>query len=128
MAKQNKPAPQQQQVIRAQFSYQGIIPPAGEMERYEQIHPGFADRLLKLTEEEGKHRRRIENRIVNTSIVSAFTSQICALISALGVIYLCYYAFSKGYAVPAASIASVVIVSVVLAFLRRGKQPTKDQR
>jgi uncharacterized membrane protein len=60
MAKQNKPAPQKQQpqqVFRAQFSYQGIIPPSGEMERYEQLHPGFADRLLKLTEEEGNHRR-----------------------------------------------------------------------
>lgn len=42
--------------------YFGIIPSSKEMERYENICPGSADRILKMAEEELQHKRLLETK------------------------------------------------------------------
>jgi len=51
-------------LIQAEAVYfrQGPLPDAREMQRYEQILPGSADRILKMTESEGSHRHDTEKR------------------------------------------------------------------
>ena len=63
-SKSNTKRPQQavvrhQQVISQQI-HQGPIPNSEEMMRYEQIEKGFADRIMKMAEENGAHRRALE--------------------------------------------------------------------
>jgi len=127
MPKQNKPTHQQAKstLVSASYTYQGIIPPAHEMERYEQIRPGFADRILKMSEDEGAHRRKMERRIVSLSGLTTTLSQLCALASVGGVLYVCYFAFSEGHPASAATIATGVLASVALAFMRGRNQPKK---
>jgi len=50
------------QLVRAEAFYSGPLPHAGEMERYERVLPGSADRLVSMTESEAAHRHEIEKR------------------------------------------------------------------
>ncbi|WP_254908530.1 DUF2335 domain-containing protein [Halomonas citrativorans] len=38
------------------LTYSGPLPPSSEMERYESIMPGAADRILFMAEQQQKHR------------------------------------------------------------------------
>lgn len=40
--------------------YSGPIPPPEALARYEQLTPGLADRIVKMAETEGDHRRALE--------------------------------------------------------------------
>ena len=57
----NKPSRQTQVTqVEAHHQYNGPIPEAREMASYEAINPGFADRILKMAENQAAHRQEIE--------------------------------------------------------------------
>ncbi len=45
----------------ASYSYAGPLPPASELNAYEQILPGAAERILAMTEKEQSHRHQSED-------------------------------------------------------------------
>lgn len=54
--------------------YSGPIPSAAELERYEQVCPGLADRLvnmaerqISMAESQMKHRQVLENKVISTN-------------------------------------------------------------
>ena len=42
-------------------SWEGPLPPPGILKGYEETCPGAADRLIRMAEEQGEHRRRMED-------------------------------------------------------------------
>ena len=46
----------------AQQHYSGPIPPPEYLAKYNEIHPGLAERIIIMAESESVHRRKIENR------------------------------------------------------------------
>lgn len=62
--KQDAAARQLISVISHYQSYHGPTPPASELQGYENIIPGSANRIIKLAEEEASHRRGLEKNIV----------------------------------------------------------------
>lgn len=65
------------------YSYQGPIPQAEELGRYNMIVPGAAERIIKMAEEEQqieKIRGEQDYRIRKYGIVTGFFGYICALI------------------------------------------------
>ena len=46
--------------IQQQFS--GPLPAPAVLEQYDKLHPGLAERIVVMAEEEGKHRRQMESR------------------------------------------------------------------
>ena len=43
-----------------QVTFSGPIPPPEILAKYEELKPGFAERIIKMAEEQGKHRRLLE--------------------------------------------------------------------
>jgi uncharacterized membrane protein len=60
-AHQVAPAAGHEIQVQGKF-YTGPLPQAEEMERYERITPGLADRIVKMAEKEQGHRHKIERR------------------------------------------------------------------
>ena len=64
-------------------SYEGPIPPAGMLQQYEAALPGTADWILTQAAAQGKHRRKLESRIVNrgtfAELLAAFSAPLIAL-------------------------------------------------
>lgn len=69
-------------------SFAGPLPPPGMLAEYDQIHPGTADRIITQFEEQGRHRRKLENRVVWHNVISATTGQVMAFILLLGALGL----------------------------------------
>lgn len=63
--------------------YEGPLPPSAELERYEAIMPGLADRIVKMAEDQLAHRQALEVRAVNAGIRHASTGQVIAGIIAV---------------------------------------------
>ncbi len=127
----NKPARQQgNRGVTTSFNhtsvYSGPLPPPAALEKYEQIKPGFAERIVSLSEGEAKHRRGVEHRVISYNFILTFIGQLFGLGAIGGVIYLCYYAFSLGHANQAASIAISVLVGIGGVFLWR-KRVNKEE-
>lgn len=68
----------------ASMTYEGPLPPASEFDRYEQVCPGAADRILSMAEREEAHRHDTEDRIVDSIIRQSKLGQIFAFSIALG--------------------------------------------
>jgi uncharacterized membrane protein len=70
-------------IVRAtsqQVFYSAPIPPASEFEKYESVLPGSADRILKMAEKQGSHRRSIETVVITFDSLKSLGGLIGALI------------------------------------------------
>lgn len=110
----------------ATSSFRGPLPPPDALARYEQISPGFADRIVALAEREAENRQQLERdnmRIAeNDAIASrletkrgqnlAFGITIVAFVAAV----ICAYLRQPWVA---GVIAGTTLVSVVSTLMRR---------
>ena len=111
--------PEQQQLIEAvrREIHLGPLPHPSAFQEYEKTLPGAGDRILKMAEEQSRHRRSQEEKITDSGIEQAELGQnlafILALVTILGGIYL--IANNKvilGLAIILAPIASLVAVFI----------------
>lgn len=89
--------------IEEQRIFVGPIPPAEEMSAFKGIDPSFPERILKLAEDEAAFRReeqRKNNKVIRAEIrsdgVIRFVAPFMAFILACAMLYLAYFAFTKG--------------------------------
>ena len=68
------------QVLAAHYS--SPLPPAAELERYEVIYPGFAERLMNRYEKQSDHRMALETKVVESGIKNSARGQVFAFILA----------------------------------------------
>jgi uncharacterized membrane protein len=52
----------------AQASFSGPLPPPGMLERYNSVIPNGADRIMKMAEEQAKHRQSLETSVINANL------------------------------------------------------------
>lgn len=70
------------QAIRRE-SFSGPIPHPELLKRYEQVKPGFAERIVKMAERQLDHRIECENKVVNGSVSESRRGQWFGLIVAV---------------------------------------------
>lgn len=75
----NVPA-ERRQVMMQSASYAGPIPPPGLLKAFDDVVPGSADRIITQFEEQGRHRRKQEDRVIASNISQAARGQILAFI------------------------------------------------
>lgn len=61
-------------IVSTQFS--GPLPPPAILAGYDDICPGAAERLIKMVEEEGHHRRKLEETMVRSDVQTARSASI----------------------------------------------------
>lgn len=104
--------------------YQGPLPPPQDLDRYNQIQPGFAERLLAMAESEAVHRRDLERKQVDaqgTDLVAYHrevrSGQVCATIIALSALAAGAYAATHGGQIAGALIGGGGLAGLVTAFV-----------
>lgn len=105
--------------------YQGILPDPESMKQYEEIMPGFTEKMVNMTIDESVHRREIEKSVVKHSKNLALWGMGFAFSSVLVISSLCFYAFQNNFPTQAATIATGVIVALAGVFLLR--KPNKEK-
>lgn len=66
--------------------YQGPIPNASELKKYEEVLPGAADRILLMAEKQAEHRQKIETSAIKSNIENSKRGQLFAFVISLIVI------------------------------------------
>src|SRR3989304_933507 len=69
------------QIISAEFH--GPIPPPSTLAQYEQIKPGFAERIISMAEKQSDHRRELESKALKYSVSEVRLGQILGFSIAL---------------------------------------------
>lgn len=104
-------------------AYSGPIPDPESLAGYEQIQPGFAERIVKMAEDEALHRRANENRIIKNSTRMAVTGIIFAFVAVLIFSGIVIYAISQHSNIAALStvIAALASLAGIFVFFRNKK-------
>lgn len=102
-------------------AYSGPIPPPESLEKYEQVVPGSAERILAMAEKEQEHRHKTEDKqtsdykslIILSTIFTSFVA-----LAFVGAIIYAIYKKVDGYAI-ALMIASVGCVVGYISIKRK---------
>jgi len=120
----NPPVPQ---VTTASFS--GPLPPPALLQGYEAIKTGFADRIVKMAESESDHRRKQEEKALNSDIKASDKEflerrigQFLAFAIVIIMASLGFYLAITGRELAGSIFGGPAIVSIVGAFLYRKKE------
>lgn len=61
--------PQQNPVaVLQQVSFSGPLPPPSILRQYDEVVPGAAERIIKMAEDQSKHRQELENAVIKSDI------------------------------------------------------------
>lgn len=80
--KKQQRSPQQQisqQVVHVTEQFSGPLPPPDVLDRYNQVTPDAANRIIAMAEQETGHRRDMERLIISNEYKEARMGQICAV-------------------------------------------------
>ena len=119
-----------QVVVEAQsasFQYSGPIPPAAELERYNQIIPNGADRIMTLAEVQSKHRQEMEKKVITGDNRRAGIGQVVAAIIVIGSLGAGTYLIVKGFDIQGL-VTMLTPLSVVAGLFIRGSNQRKRER
>lgn len=95
-------------------SFRGPLPPPDVLRGYNDILPGAADRIIRMAEREGDHRRLYEQRELRRRSREATIGQFLGFGLALALIGGAVYSASIGYPWVATAMASVPLIGEVL--------------
>jgi len=66
----------------------GPLPPPEILQKYNQVEPGLAERIVSMVEKQSEHRRSLEKKVVFSGERRALLGQIMAFVIALvGIAY-----------------------------------------
>jgi uncharacterized membrane protein len=112
-------------VIAAHMQYhQGPIPPASELQRYDEVNPSFADRIIAMAEREQKARLEL-NQLSSEKVFEIEKSRVgvtkrgqwfALVIVVLILLFASFWAY-LGHANAAAGLVGAVVVGVIVAFV-----------
>lgn len=97
-------------------------PPPDILERYEQVMPGSADRLIKMVEQEAEHRRALETKQLNREIRETCTGQWMAFLIGIFTIAAGAYTALQGAEWPGALMGSGGVIGLVAVFIYGRRQ------
>jgi len=130
---------QKSQFLAMQAEFRGPLPPPEFLQRYEEIYPGTAERILQQFERETQHRHAVEQKIIDAQLevqqaeipalrlgqVFAF---IIAVVGLLASAYCVSGAATGGIAAAGASIGGVSLATLAGVFIygRKSKPPAEE--
>lgn len=94
-----------------------------DLAKYDQVVPGAAERIIRMAEEEMKHRHENDNRMARSIIRTTVISIVFAFLSVIILSLIVFFALYSGYDKVAGVIAvgSIAAVAGVFIFFKKSK-------
>ena len=83
MSPDEKNAAAQLVKVAATLSYSGPLPPPEALQKYDQILPGAADRIIRMAESQHEHRQKLEKTVVESNAFSQKVGLILGFVVAM---------------------------------------------
>lgn len=100
---------QREQQVEA---FSGPLPHPEILRQFEMVSPGAAERIIKMAEEQSKHRRELEKTVIVSDVARSKWGQILGFVIAMSGL-----AFSATIAIYGSAIAGTIIGAGTLASL-----------
>lgn len=81
----------------AESRFAGPLPPADQLQKYEEVMPGAADRIFKMAEDQAHHRQEMEATVIKSNSRDSMLGVIFAFILGLVIIGGGIYLAIKGH-------------------------------
>jgi len=105
-------------------SFSGPLPPPDLLAEYEAVVPGLADRIVRMAEDEGGHRRKMQRGLLRLSFLGLGSAFIITMTGILGGFYL----INGGKSLEGIATFIGALGSLLLVYLSRGKPaPSKPE-
>lgn len=111
--------------VSAHFS--GPLPHPAILAKYEEILPGAADRIIKMAEEQSKHRQFLENKVISSGVINSKLGLIFGLIIGLAGIIASVILGIYGQPLLSGIIGIGSIGSLVGTFIYGSQQSRKER-
>jgi len=112
-------------IIRQEFS--GPLPPPSALEKYNEIIPNGAERIMAMAEEQSKHRRALETKALNTDSRNSLLGVVFAFILGLTAIVAGVIVVFTGHSWPGTILGSAGLVGLVSAFIYGTRERRKER-
>jgi uncharacterized membrane protein len=109
------------QVVTQQISYSGPLPASGELQNYENVLTGLANRIVAQFEVEGNHRRSMESRYLDTQRVGLFIGSALYLVWLPASFVMIMTGHSVEGAVSGVLAIGALTTNTVIGYRRRNK-------
>lgn len=109
--------------------FRGPLPPPAVLKAYNEAHPDAADRILRMAEEQGQHRRRAEAKELSRADrgqVFGFVIAMTALVG--GIVLLLFNKDIQGYTTIGTGIASLVAAFTIGRVSQARERRRKPQK
>jgi len=118
---------EERKIVLAQMSYSGPLPHPFIIERYDQVVPGAAERILAAFEKQSAHRQELEKRVIEADILNERLGLGSAFLLTIFLIVVGTYITTTGYPYVGGIIFSTTIAAVVSITLFKRKQAKEEQ-
>lgn len=109
-----------------QSVYQGPLPLASELDKYNKIITEGANRIMKMAEEQQAHRINLENMAIGEQLSQSKRGQWFAFILAVFLISAGTLCILKGHDTAGASLVISTLISLVIAFMQGKMKQDED--
>jgi len=107
--------------------WQGPLPPPQQLERFNEIVPGAADRLIRMAEKQQDHRIETEKLVIKSQLTQSGRGQIFGLVIGLSGMALAAFLGYLDMAGPAAAVGAATVTGLAIAFIH-GKAQERGSR
>lgn len=113
--------------VLAQFQYHtGPLPPPAVLNEYNQIENGFAERIVKMAEQEQLHRHKLELQAVSGEINKDSRGQIFAFILCSGLILGSIFLIANEHDVAGTILGGTSLIGLAATFMH-GKRKKETE-
>lgn len=139
--KKHKKFNQHQQLVQRQqnsmmriaakgYAFSGPLPPPEALEKYNQALPGAAERIIKMAEEQSKHRQHLEKTVIESNAFVQKIGPFLGFVVAMTVVAGGFYLVAKGkdgYGIAAIIAALASLVGVFVYAKSKQKKGLRDK-
>lgn len=100
-------------------SYRGPIPLASELAKYNELVPDAAERIIRMAEQDGEHRRSSEAKMINEGTFSEKMGMLFAFSLTMIAFFLAAYFFAQGNNIAGALFVSIPVMQVITRFIKK---------
>ena len=116
------------QLVQAliQKTHQGPLPAPDDYAHYEAVHPGAAERILRMAESNQQHRHMLESEALRRDYSLQARGQMFAIAALIAMLALIGFTFWVGQPIAGSVLGTGTIAAIVGMFLRSNQAQPKQ--
>jgi uncharacterized membrane protein len=124
----NLPNPQLSKVHVRQFELTtGPLPSPSVFQKYEEVLPGAAERILIMAEKQSEHRRDIEAKVISSDTFNSKLGLIFGFIIGMTALIGSYLLITHGMVIPGSILGGGTVVALVSTFVYGSRQRRQER-